>query len=336
MEKGGGFQTSVKDAEGQHRLMNQDKDVHTLDQMTILINEAEKEFKADPNDPGKIGKYTDVLVKTELPDMENKAIEILQNAFDKSKQFRFRQKIGLIRMAQMSRMERTLRAAVNAAPSDQAAIQEYRQFAQEKLQEELSEYQLAADNYPTDTKLKFEVASRLFLLKRFDEAIPAFQQLRVDPKYKTDASINLGKAFLEAGYVDEAVDTLAVVINEYADEKRKPGRPESLQPGRAMELQLPRCTGPDQKAAHRNAGSPHAMMSIGLSNAQTGVCGTSLRYPPSPGFCLVTTCSITEPVSALLVISPAISPAVSVHTARTAGGPHNHSPDHPDPAPGLK
>jgi tetratricopeptide (TPR) repeat protein len=235
-EKGGGFQTSVKDAEGQHRLMNQDKDVHTLDQMTILINEAEKEFKADPNDPGKIGKYTDVLVKTELPDMENKAIEILQNAFDKSKQFRFRQKIGLIRMAQMSRMERTLRAAVNAAPSDQAAIQEYRQFAQEKLQEELSEYQLAADNYPTDTKLKFEVASRLFLLKRFDEAIPAFQQLRVDPKYKTDASINLGKAFLEAGYVDEAVDTLAVVINEYAAKGDAKSIEMTYIYGRALEM----------------------------------------------------------------------------------------------------
>src|SRR5262249_30807045 len=39
-----------------------------------------------------------------------------------------------------------------------------------------------------------------------------FQQVRQDPKYRTDAAIALGKAFLEAGFMDEAVDTLRDVI----------------------------------------------------------------------------------------------------------------------------
>ena len=46
------------------------------------------------------------------------------------------------------------------------------------------------------------------MLGQFDEAIPVFQQVRQDPKYRTDAAILLGRAFLEAGFVDEAVDTL--------------------------------------------------------------------------------------------------------------------------------
>ncbi len=209
------FTDSVKDRAGQELLMKQDKEIQSLDQMTILINAAEAEWKADPNDPGKIGKYTDVLVKTDLPDYENKAIEILQAAYDRSKQFRFRQKIGLIRIAQMSRMERGLRAAVNANPTDQEARQTYAQFAQEKLLEELKEYQLASENYPTDTKLKFDVAVRLYQLRRYDEAIPLFQQLRQDPKYKHDAASALGKSFLEAGFVDEAADTLAALIADY-------------------------------------------------------------------------------------------------------------------------
>jgi TolA-binding protein len=230
------FADSVRDAEGQHRRLNEDKDVHTLDQMTILINQAEKEWKADPTDPGKIGKYTDVLVKTDLPDYENKAIDILQDAFEKQKQFRFRMKIGQIRIGQMSRMERQLRAQVNAKPGDQAALQEYRQFVQEKVEEELKEYQLAADNYPTDTKLKFEIATRLSLLRRFDEAIPVFQQLRIDPKYRADASVHLGTAFLEAGYTDEAVDTLAAVISDYPHKGDAKSINMTYIYGRALEL----------------------------------------------------------------------------------------------------
>jgi thioredoxin-like negative regulator of GroEL len=209
------FTDSVKDRDAQEKLMKQDKEVHSLDNMMVLIQAAEAEWKADPNDPGKIGKFADVLVKTEDTEYENKAIDLLQSAFDKSRQFRFRQRIGLIRIAQMSRMERTLRAAVNANPSDQEARQTYAQFAQEKLLEELKEYQLASENYPTDTKLRFEVAVRLYQLRRFDEAIPLFQQLRQDPKYRTEASNLLGRAFYEAGFVDEAVDTLAAVLTDY-------------------------------------------------------------------------------------------------------------------------
>jgi hypothetical protein len=59
------------------------------------------------------------------------------------------------------------------------------------------------------------MATRLFELKRFDQAIPLFQQVRQDPKYRTDAAIALGKAFLEAGFVDEAADTLRDVNEAY-------------------------------------------------------------------------------------------------------------------------
>jgi TolA-binding protein len=209
------FTDSVKDREGQERLMKQDKEIQSLDQMTVLINAAEAEWKAEPNDAGKISKFCDVLCKTDLPDYENRAIDILQEAYNRSKQFRFRQKIGLIRIAQMSRMERTLRAAVNTNPADTEARQTYAQFMQEKLLEELKEYQLASENYPTDAKLKFDVAVRMYQLRRYDEAIPLFQQLRQDPKYKMDAASALGKSFLEAGFVDEAADTLAALLADY-------------------------------------------------------------------------------------------------------------------------
>jgi thioredoxin-like negative regulator of GroEL len=209
------FTESVKDRDTQEKLMKQDKEVHDIDNMRVLIDAAEAEWKTDPNDVAKIGKFVDALVKTEDTEFENRAIDILQGAFERTRQFRFRQRIGLIRIAQMSRMERTLRAAVQKNPTDTEARQNYAQFVQEKTQEELKEFQLAAENYPTDTKLRFEVAIRLYQLRRQEEAIPLLQQLRQDPKYRIDATIMLGKAFLEADFVDEAVDTLAGVLADY-------------------------------------------------------------------------------------------------------------------------
>ncbi len=214
-EKGGGFRDSQKNSAAQDKRLMEDKDVRTMDQLSQLIASAEAEWRADPNEAGKINKYVDVLVKTEQPEYEHKAIDLLQGAFDKTQQFRFRLRIGGIKMQQMARMERQLRATANANPADAEAKQTWAQFAQEKLLTELSEWQLAAENYPTGGVYKWEVAIRLVQLRKFDEAIPLLQQLRVDPKYKYDAGGLLGRAFLESGYVDEAIDTLAQVTGEY-------------------------------------------------------------------------------------------------------------------------
>ncbi len=210
-----GYRGSQKDAAGQDKRNNEDKDVRTIDQLSSLIAHAEAEYKADPNEPGKIGKYVDLLAKSENPDYEHKAMDVLQGAFERTKQFRFKLRLDQIRMQQMNRMEKGLRAAANANPNDAEAKQAWAQFAQEKLQTELGIFQEASDNYPTGANYKYEVALRLLSLRRFDEAIPVLQQLRVDPKYKFDAGFRLGQSFLESGYVDEAVDTLAGVTNDY-------------------------------------------------------------------------------------------------------------------------
>jgi thioredoxin-like negative regulator of GroEL len=235
-EKAKNFTESVKDREGQEKLMKEDKQVQSIDNMRVLIDAAEAEWKADPTERGKINKYADTLAKTDDTEYENKAIDLLQSAYDRTRQFNFRQKIGTIRMAQMSRMERTLRQAVQANRADAEALQTYKQFVHEQTQEELKEYQLWSDNYPTDTRLKFEVATRLYKLQKFDEAIPFLQQLRQDPKYKTDAGTLLGKAFLEAGFTDEAVDTLAGVLAEYPGKGDARSVDMTYVYGRALEI----------------------------------------------------------------------------------------------------
>jgi tetratricopeptide (TPR) repeat protein len=214
-EKSESFRGSVKDMEGQSKLMVQDKDVRTMDQLSGQIAEAKKNYDSDPSNLDYLSKYVDLLVKTELPEYENQAIDLLEAAHKSTKQFRFRQAAGKVRMGQMTRMERSLRQVAAEEKSDESR-KTYAEFVTHKLEEELKEYQLWAENYPTDSSFRYQVGVRLYALHKYDEAIPVLQQVRSDPKFRTDASIALGRAFLDAGYVDESVDTLAVVINDYA------------------------------------------------------------------------------------------------------------------------
>jgi tetratricopeptide (TPR) repeat protein len=136
-----------------------------------------------------------------------------------SHQFKWRQKLGEIKMAQLSRMERTLRADMQRDPEMK---KEYIQFMRQKLTEELAEWQLILENYPTDNTARFNVAQRMFLLGQYQEAIPVFQQVRQDPKYRVSGSVSLGLEFLEAGFADEAVETLKTTLDDYpakGDEK---------------------------------------------------------------------------------------------------------------------
>lgn len=214
-ESGKSFRDSVKDMAGQRKLMVADTDVRTMDMMQQQILDAEAEWKAEPNEAGKLMKYVEALRKTETLEYENRAIEILEEAFKRTGQFRFRKAVGELKISQLSRMERSMRQALQANPADAELKKDYAKFLRERAEEELAEYTLWAENYPTETGFRFNMARLLFQLGRFDEAIPLFQNARQDPKYKSESSTLLGRAFMEAGFADEAVDTLREATEAY-------------------------------------------------------------------------------------------------------------------------
>ncbi len=223
-ESGGSFTKSVRDMDKQKELMQGDTDARTVDVLTQQINAARAELKADPNELGKITKLVDALVKTEDSEYENEAITLLEKTYERTKQFRFRQRVGVIKMGQLKRMQRTMLEQVRENPKDAALIKDYKSFVKDKLEFELNEFQLAAEAYPTDVSYKFESARRMLELERHSEAIPLLQQSVQDPKLKTDATIMLGRAFLDAEFVDEAVDTLKGLTESYqltGDQKYK-------------------------------------------------------------------------------------------------------------------
>jgi len=220
--RGGSFRDSMRDRDKQEALMEADKDIRSADALTRVIAEAEAEWKAEPNEPGKLTKYVDALRKTEDPDFENKAIELCEDAYKRSGQFRWRKMAGEVKLGQLARMERQMIVQLRANPTDEDLKTQIKQFHHDRLEEELKEYTLWAENYPTESQFRFAMAKRMFELKQYDEAIPVFQNARQDPKHRTEATTLLGRAFLEAGYIDEAIDTLRESIESYqlrGDEK---------------------------------------------------------------------------------------------------------------------
>ena len=209
------FRDSIRDMDAQKRLLEMDKDVRTTDSLLRGVQEAEAEWQADPNEPGKLNKLIEALIRTERDDMEERAIQLLEDAYVRTKQFRWRQKQGQIRFAQLSRRERLLRERMNKEPANEEAKAEYQAFIQQKLQEELNELTQWVDNYPTDSNYRFQMALRLFALGRYDEAIPVFQHVRNDPKYRVKAATYLGRAFFESQFPDEAADTFRSAMEEY-------------------------------------------------------------------------------------------------------------------------
>lgn len=211
-DKQGSFRDQVKDMDGQLRLLEADKESTDQDSMSRQITQCEKEYAENPNEPGKVIKLTEALARTEKPEFEERAVKLLQEWFDKTRQFAFRKKIGDIRMKQMQRQERLLKAK---AAEDAEAKPQHVEFRRKMWEFELAEFTEFARAYPTDLTFRFEMGRRQFALQKFDDAIASFQQARNDPKNRTDAQTLLGCAFFEAGYLDEADETFNTLIRDY-------------------------------------------------------------------------------------------------------------------------
>lgn len=221
-DTGEGFKDSIRDMDGQKKLLEADMDIRSEDNLVRAVKQAEIEYREDPTDVGRFARYVETLRKTEQLGYENQAIELLSQKYKETKQYRFKGSINQITLAQLGRQERSLREEMQKNPGDADVAKEYKAFLREKTEQELRIFKETIENYPTDTTARYELGRRMFMLGRFEEAISVFQQVRMDPKYRIQASTLLGRAFLQAQFVDEAVDTLSEAIQGYSvrgDEK---------------------------------------------------------------------------------------------------------------------
>ena len=220
----GDFRESMRDAEGQRARNEEDTDIRSVDAMQGQIGRARQEWETSGRDVTKLGRLVETLVKTGDLKYENEAIDLLEATYKATKSYRYKFQAEEIKLRQLVRMERTLKEQLAENPDDADLRAMIEETEHERVEGELKHYQQAMRAYPTDMKLKFEVGKRFFVLKQYDEAIPMLQQSQNDAKLREEAGVLLGRSFLNAGYVPEAVETLRGRIESYSiegDEKSK-------------------------------------------------------------------------------------------------------------------
>jgi len=241
--EGGDFRESIKDADKQKALAQEDAIAATGDALDEQIARLRKEYEDAPEDTTRLGKLVRALLQKEDKQHEDEAIKLLENAWETTGQYRYKMQIGDIRMKQFNRALREIRKKVEADPSNQQAREQMRRAALAQVKFELKEYQERVKNYPTDMGLRFQLGRRHLSMRNYDDAIAAFQEAQSDPKHRGAALRYLGEAFAAKGWFDEAIDTFrrGIDTHERSDDKL------------ALELRYDLMNALDQKARKEDA-----------------------------------------------------------------------------------
>lgn len=211
----GGYQKFVRDAEKQQELDQTDRVRRTGTAADQIIARRRAEHEEDPQDLDRLQKLVNVLIQRETNESETEAITLLRQAWDQTGQYRYKMRIGDIKIKQINRIIRPLAAKLKANPNHAETRQRWNEARGRQLAFELQEYTERVKNYPTDMALRFEVGKRLYQAGKVDEAIGAFQQAKADPKHRAVANLYLGQCYLKQKWYEEAIDTLHKGIEGY-------------------------------------------------------------------------------------------------------------------------
>lgn len=218
--EGQDFRGSIKNRQEQEKLQAQDRVIKTRDVRLSAVEDARKDYEQDSELPTNIFRLADALADLGEDASENEAIELLEDKYHQTADFSYQRHAGQIKLKQLRRKIRQVRQQLQANPDDAAANQNLEQLQAKLNEEELVHWRDWVANYPTDLRAKFEYAMALMRNKRYDDAIPLFQEARKSPRHSVLAMDKMGLCFLIKGWLDDAIDifTQAMKMHELADD----------------------------------------------------------------------------------------------------------------------
>jgi len=211
----GGFRQSIKDRETQEKLHAQEGVVKTDDYRVLAVEDARKGMAEDPNLPKHIFNLAQALTDLRKDEAENEAIELLENAYKSKSDFSYKQRAGLFRIKQLKRKIRAAKAALETKADEAQAKSKVAELSAQLDRTELEHYRLCVENYPTDLQAKYEYGVRLVRNKRYDDAIPLFQEAQKDPRRKISSMDKIGLCFYMKGWFADAIDVFMQAIEAY-------------------------------------------------------------------------------------------------------------------------
>ncbi len=231
------FRESIKDRQEQEKLHAQSSVVKTDTYRLSAVQEARQKLARDPYLPMNIFNLAEALSDSETDKDENEAIELLENAYKARDDFSFKQRAGQLRIKQLRRKVREVKAALDANPTDSQAKARFEGLTAQLNNTELEHYRLSMDNYPTDLQAKYEYAVRLVRNRRYNDAIPLLQDAQRDPRRKVAAMNMIGYCFFLKGWLPDAIDIYTQAIESYEIKEDAVGKELRYNLARAYEEQ---------------------------------------------------------------------------------------------------
>ncbi|MCJ7777077.1 MAG: hypothetical protein MUP16_02035, partial [Sedimentisphaerales bacterium] len=188
----GDFRHSIKDRESQEKLQAQESIVKTEEYRHSAVEEARRAMADDPNLPRNIFNLAEALSDLRNDKAENEAIKLLEDTYKTKRDFSFKQRAGELRIKQLKRKVKEAESVLATKREDAQAKSKAAELSAQLNDAELEHYRLCVENYPTDLRAKYEYGVRLVSNKRYDEAIPLFQEAQRDPRHKISAMDKIG------------------------------------------------------------------------------------------------------------------------------------------------
>jgi tetratricopeptide (TPR) repeat protein len=211
----GDFRQSIRDRETQARLYAQDRVIKTQDYLVSAVDEARQAYASEPDLAKNVLRLADVLADLETEQAENEAIQLLENAYAGRTEFTFKERAGQLRMRQLRRQMREAKKQLEAQPENAQAKARSAELTTRLSAVELEHYRLCVENYPTDLGAKYEYGLRLMRHRRYNDAIPLFQEAQKDPRRKISAMDKIGYCFFMKGWYTDAIDVFTRAIEAY-------------------------------------------------------------------------------------------------------------------------
>lgn len=219
----GGFRKMVRDLAQQRALEQEEGVAKASSALDQTIERRRAEYQALRDDVDRAQKLVAALLQKETAEADEESIQLLRELWEKTGQYRFKVRMGDVRIRQFQRQGRNLRAAAKADPENRALRKQLQELAARQLQFELEEYTERVQNYPTDLGLRFELGKRLFAVGKYDEAIASFQQAKGDPRYRAASHEFLGRSYAVRGWLEEAIEALRQGIESHPSKEDRLG-----------------------------------------------------------------------------------------------------------------
>ena len=213
--KEGGFRQNIRDAEKQRQLEEGERIVKTEETVDRLVADAEAEHQRRPDDIPTAQTLAKRLVERGRPEDEQRAYKMYAKLFEETKQFRFRQEAGRIRIRQARRSLAQYEQRAEANPGDEKARADLAAAQRKFTEMEIGEYIAAAEAYPTDLSIRFELGKRFFTLGDYDRAIGLLQESKGDARFRVASLDYLGRAFLSMSWNDESIATFRQALQSH-------------------------------------------------------------------------------------------------------------------------